>query len=98
MITRWSIDAETFLTVQVEQNLDTGLRHTQVFLYDRINEAIPAAEFRPAVADTLTPKGPDPLEEGYTERFLNVKDGAAGSMSVRWGMQGPKGRSSSGLN
>jgi hypothetical protein len=41
---------------------------------------------------------PEPLAEGYTRRFLNVHDGSDGRMSVRWGMKGPKGTRSGGLN
>jgi hypothetical protein len=40
----------------------------------------------------------DPLSDGYSRRFLNVIDETNGRMFVRWGMKGPNGTSSSGLN
>jgi hypothetical protein len=40
----------------------------------------------------------DALGEGYTNRFINLRDGADDAMSLRWGEIGPKRRSSSGLN
>jgi hypothetical protein len=70
------------------------------FTYSGLNKPIPEEEFRP-------PSGPgeaaarnelEPMKEGYTRRFLNVSDGSNGRMSVRWGMKGPKGTLSSGLN
>jgi hypothetical protein len=62
------------------------------------NELIPDEEFRPDGGAAVTAVPPEPLTAGYTPRFLNVIDGTSGRMSVRWGMKGPKGTSSSGLN
>ena len=68
------------------------------YLDVRINEPIPDEEFRPTVAPDVQAGPVVPLAEGYTRRFLNVNDGTGGRMSVRWGMTGPKGTNSSGLN
>jgi hypothetical protein len=69
------------------------------FTYSRINQSIPD-EFRP-LGDPGAPKpntAAEPLVEGFTARFPNVREGSDGRISVRWGMTGPKGKSSSGLN
>ena len=99
----WSIDAETFLPSRVETILIHWIRHYSAldFKYTRINQPIPDEEFRPeTVAKSPKPKEePEPpLAAGYTRRFINLSDGSNGRMSVRWGMKGPKGTSSSGLN
>jgi hypothetical protein len=46
----------------------------------------------------VTPIPSEPLGNGYTNRFVNVRDGSDGRMSARWGKFGSAGRSSSGLN
>jgi outer membrane lipoprotein-sorting protein len=91
---QWSIDAETFLPARVEMDDTLAMDYVDV----RINEAISDEEFRPQVGPEVRKAEQQPLDEGYTRRFLKVNDGTGGRMSVRWGMTGPKGRSSSGLN
>jgi hypothetical protein len=91
---RWYIDAATWLPARVAQGDTFALDYA----YSRINEPIPDEEFRPAAGDKIPVANPEPLPDGYTRRFLNVIDGATGRMSVRWGMKGPKGWNSSGLN
>jgi hypothetical protein len=92
----WSIDAVSLLPLRLEELGDhpsaTDYTHT------RVNQPIPDAEFRPEAGPGLKAAKADPLEEGYTKRFLTVNDGSSGRMSVRWGMQGPKGTKSGGLN
>ena len=99
----WSIDAETFLPSRVETILIHSMRAYSAldFKYTRLNQPIPDEEFRPetvARAPRLKAESGPPLADGYTRRFINVSDGSNGRMSVRWGMKGPKGISSSGLN
>jgi len=91
---RWYIDAATLLPVRVAHGDSYALDYT----YTSINEPIPDAEFRPAAGTEVPVADPEPLPEGYIRRFLNVIDGTNGRMSVRWGMKGPKGTNSSGLN
>lgn len=90
----WSIDAETLLPLQVEMDQ----RFAIAFTPSQINEPIPDAEFLPETGPGIETKAIEPMPEGYDKRFLNVIDGTNGRMSVRWGMYGPKGRNSSGLN
>jgi hypothetical protein len=94
---RWFIDPNTHLAAGVEQNIRYGVYRTR-FIADALNETIPAAEFAMPRPAGLVPKTDEPLDEGYTNRFVNIRDGSDGRMSVRWGRIGPKGRSSSGLN
>lgn len=90
----WYIDAQSFLPVRIERD---GLRSAS-FDYVSVNEPIPDDEFRPETGQGIEARGPEPLDENYTRRYLNVVDGSNGRMSVRWGKIGPKGTSSSGLN
>ncbi len=90
----WYFDAQTLLPVCLETN---GLPHTE-YRYTRINQPIPDEEFRPDTGPGIQIKDAEPLDEGYTSRFLNVIDGTNGRMSVRWGEKGPKGTRSGGLN
>jgi hypothetical protein len=101
-VLEWSIDSDTFLPARVETILvgNYPSSHTIDFTYSRLNQPIPDEAFRPA-ADPAAPRPngePEPPAEGYTRRFLYLKDGSDGRMSVRWGMTGPKGRMSGGLN
>jgi hypothetical protein len=68
------------------------------FLYDRVNEPLPAGDFVAPKLDGLAPSPPETLGQGYTNRFINLRDGSDGRMSLRWGKKGPKSTSSSGLN
>jgi len=68
------------------------------FLYDAVNKPLPAGDFAVPKLEGLSPTPPEPLDEDYTKRFINLRDGSDGRMSVRWGKEGPRGTSSSGLN
>jgi len=90
---QWWIDAGTLRPVEVRQD---PLRSR--FFYDSVNTKLSEADFAVPKLDGVTPSPPEPLGNGYTRRFVNLRDGSDGRMSVRWGMEGPGGRSSSGLN
>ena len=90
----WYIDGESLLPVWIESD---GLLST-AFHYKSVNQPIPDEEFQPETVQGIQTQEPEPLDEDYTRRFLNVIDGANGRMSVRWGKKGPRGWSSSGLN
>ena len=90
----WLVDDESAL---VFQSVGSGSSRTH-FVYESVNQEIPADVFAVPDGDGLTRKDPAPLGNGYEHRFLNVSDGTNGRMSLRWGMFGTKGRSSSGLN
>ena len=96
-LTQWWIDDRDYRPVEVRQFGD-GYEVRTSFHYDAVNKSLPPAAFAPPVPRDLKPDPPVTLDANYTNRFLNVRDGADGRMSVRWGKQGPKGQSSSGLN
>jgi hypothetical protein len=90
---QWWIDAETLRPIQLRQD-----SFRTRFYYDSVNNKLAEAAFAVPKLEGVTPSPPEPLGNGYTHRFVNVRDGSDGRMSVRWGMEGPGGRSSSGLN
>jgi len=96
-LTRWWIDAQTGRPVEVRDSSNHYLMRTR-FLYDAVNQPLPPKDFAVPKIVGLSPTPPDALDADYTTRFVNVRDGSDGCMSARWGKQGPKGRSSSGLN
>jgi hypothetical protein len=100
-LTEWWIDAANLRPVQVrfyEGGLfEGGLEARYRFHYEKVNQPIPDQEFAPPTVEGVNPEPVEPLDADYTTRFLNLMDGSSGHMSVRWGKQGPKGRSSSGL-
>jgi hypothetical protein len=94
----WFFDTETLLPVRVEDIGRAAVTTSLDYRHTAVNQPIPDNEFKPESGPDLKSVAAEPLKEGYTTRFLNVMDGSNGRMSVRWGMQGPKGTSSSGLN
>jgi RNA polymerase sigma factor (sigma-70 family) len=92
----WYIDAQTLLPLRVEMD-GMGLE-TIDFIHSNVNQPIPDKEFSPDQEAGVMDGKAEPLDKDYTSRFLNVIDGSNGRMSVRWGMKGPKGERSSGLN
>jgi RNA polymerase sigma factor (sigma-70 family) len=93
----WYIDTQTLLPLRVEM---AGMRFAQMIDYSHrsVNQPIPDKEFSPDQEAGVEDKKAEPLNKDYTYRFLTVIDGSNGRMSVRWGVKGPKGTSSSGLN
>jgi hypothetical protein len=94
---QWHIDPQTLRPAEVRHCSGYGMWRTR-FLYDAVNQPLPPELFAPPKLEGISPSPPEPLGEGYTKRFVNLRDGSGGEMSVRWGKTGPKGRSSSGLN
>jgi hypothetical protein len=93
----WLIDAATLALAEMTEFNDSGIIRT-LFVYDKVNEEISESSFASPSIAGLSPSPPEELDEGYTKRFVNVRDGSNGQMSVRWGKKGTKGTSSSGLN
>ncbi len=91
------IDAQTNMLAQV---IDDGGFTCSIyrFYYDRINEPIPDSEFSPESFTDIRPSEPKPLNDKYDTRILGILDGSSGIMKVYWGVKGPGGTSSSGLN
>ena len=91
----WWIDTTTLRPVRVE-TLGSGT-HSLDYTYASVNKPIRDEDFKPESGPGIKWGQAEPFLEGYKQRFLNVNDGSAGRMSVRWGMR-PKGTRSSGLN
>jgi hypothetical protein len=96
--TQWRIDPRTCLLAEILTADRDRLCRTR-FLYDSINQALPAAAFvvpRPKGA-SIQPA--DALDATYTNRFIRVSDGSDGRMSLGLGKFGSRGTSvSGGLN
>ena len=88
----WLIDAKSLLPAVCENSYPS-----YEFSYARVNEPIPAKTFHVPAASGVSLE-PFKLEEGYDHFFIQACDGSNGRMSARWGQQGSKGSSSSGLN
>ncbi|HTV63913.1 MAG TPA: protein kinase [Verrucomicrobiae bacterium] len=96
----WWIDARTFLPLQVVQCSTFGNEIFR-FHYDNLNQPLPEAAFQPPVQPGAELKSSDWFERKLgpdDTRFLTIKDGADGAMSGRFGVSGPGGTTSSGLN
>ncbi|HWI59415.1 MAG TPA: hypothetical protein VNZ22_19460, partial [Bacillota bacterium] len=96
-LTRYSIDPQTGRLAEIKAYSTYGVWRTR-FLYEAVNEPLSAAAFAVPQLQGVSPSPPEALDADYTKRFINLRDGSDGHMSVRWGKTGPKGRSSSGLN
>jgi len=93
--TEWWIDAESGFPVEIRHsNRPEGTR----FYYDAVNQPLAAGLFAVPRPKDRVASPPEPLDAGYTRRFINFRDGSDDRISLRWGKEGPKGRSSSGLN
>jgi len=96
-LVQWQIDRRNYRPVATTQFYTFGVVR-QRFLYDAVNTPLPEGDFAVPKLEGLSPTLPEPLDAGYTNRFVNLRDGSDGNMSVRWGKKGPQGTSSSGLN
>jgi hypothetical protein len=93
----WRMDPRTY-RVQETTRFAVGHVDRIKFLCDSVNKPLPAEDFAVPEIKGFSPAPPEPLDADYTNRFLNFRDGSDGRTSLRWGKEGPKGTSSSGLN
>jgi hypothetical protein len=94
---QWWIDPRNYRPAQITL-FGSGYVSRSRFLYDSVNEPLPVGDFAVPKLEGLSPVPPEPLDANYTNRYINLRDGSDGRMSLRWGKKGPKGASSSGLN
>jgi hypothetical protein len=94
---QWRIDSKYYRPAEINA-FASGFVFRSRFFYDTVNKPLPAGDFAVPELEGVPPASPEPLDAGYTNRFINLRDGSDGRMSVRWGKEGPKGNSSSGLN
>jgi hypothetical protein len=94
---QWWINSQNYRPIQITQFYPGFVSRTR-FIYDAVNEPLPMEDFAVPKLEGQSPASPEPLDAGYTSRYINLRDGSDGRMSLRWGKKGPGGTSSSGLN
>jgi C-terminal processing protease CtpA/Prc len=94
---QWRIDPQNYRPAEITM-FTSGLVLRMRFLYDRVNELLPTGDFAVPKLEGLSPAAPETLHKGYTNRFVNLRDGSNGRMSVRWGQKGFQRTYSDGLN
>lgn len=97
---QWWIDSQSKLIVQMVGSDASGTRKISRFCFDNINERISFMESIPQIPYQLVvriKKWAEPLGNGYTGRFIDIRDGSGGYVSAQWGQYGSAGRSSVGL-
>jgi len=92
------IDAETLLPAHSIIEYSNDNRVSMSFEVRAKNTTLPDSAFLPPAPEHIEPERDEALEPGYDRRFVTIDDGADGRMSVRWGMRGPAGIKSGGLN
>ena len=93
-VIQWWIDPQNYRPAQITV-FDSHSVLRERFLYDSVNETLPAGDFAVPRLKGLVPVPPEPLDAGYTNRFVKVSDGSDGNMNVAYGEEGPKGTSGS---
>ena len=93
---QWWIDPKTYRPAQITV-FDSGSVSRMRFLYDSVNEPLPAGNFAVPKLGGLPPVPPEFLDADYTNRFVNLSDGSDGNMTIRYGKKGPKGWSGEGF-
>jgi hypothetical protein len=97
---QWWIDGQSNLIVQMVVNDVSGTRKISRFYFDSINEKVSFMASTPQIPYQLAVKIKEPakfLGRGYTERFIDIRDGSSGCVSAQWGQYGSAGRFSIGL-
>jgi hypothetical protein len=97
---QWWIDGQNNLIVKMIVNDVSGTRKISRFCFDSINEKVSFMESTPQIPYQLAVKIKEPakpLDNGYTERFIDIRDGSVGCVIAQWGQYGPAGRFSIGL-
>ena len=95
-VIQWWIDRRNYRPAQITV-FDCGNLVYPVsrirFLYDTVNQPLPAADFAVPELKGLSPDPSETLGAGYTNRFVRLSDGSDGNMNVEFGETGPKGQS-----
>ncbi|MCP4612310.1 MAG: hypothetical protein GY845_26740 [Planctomycetes bacterium] len=97
---QWWIDGQSNLIVKMVVNDASGIRKISRFCFDSINEKVSFMASTPQIPYQLAVKIKEPakpLDNGYTERFIDIRDGSGGCVSAQWGQYGSAGRFSIGL-
>jgi len=92
---QWWIDRRTSRLLENLVYWDNGVKRVR-FFYDTVNQPLPVGEFGIPKIHGLSPVPAESLGVGYTNRFINLRDGSDGNMNIRYGKEGPEGKSWSG--
>ncbi|MFC1794211.1 S41 family peptidase [Planctomycetota bacterium] len=90
-VRQWWIDQQSHLLTKMVDSRSDGSKVICRFSYDHINELLNFLSYTPNVSYQWVcenKKMVDPLEEGYSGRFIEVSDGTRGNMSAAWGRNG----------
>ncbi len=98
-VRQWWIDQSHLLTRMVDGRTD-GSKVIRRFSYSHINEALNFLSYTPDISYKWVcenRKMADPLDEGYSGRFIEVCDGTRGNVSAAWGSYGDKSKNTIGI-
>ena len=96
----WWIDQQNHLLTKMVDNRNDGSKIISRFSYDHINELLNFLSYTPDVPYQWVcenKKMAEPLEEGYSGRFIEVCDGTRGNASAAWGRYCDKEKNAIGI-
>jgi hypothetical protein len=99
-VRQWWIDQQSKLLTKIVDNRNDGSKVISRFSYDHINEVLNFLSYTPDVPYKWVcenKKMLDPLEEGYSGRFIEVSDGTRGNVSAALGKYGNKKKIAIGM-
>ena len=99
-VRHWWIDQKSHLLTRMVDSRTDGSKVISRFSYSHINEALNFLSYTPDVSYKWVcenKKMADPLEEGYSGRFIEICDGTRGDVSAAWGSCGDKSKNTIGI-
>jgi len=97
---QWWIDQQNQLLIKMVDNRNDGSKVISQFSYDHINELLNFLSYTPDVSYQWVcenKKMADPLEKGYSGRFVEVCDGTRGNVCGTWGSYDNKVKNTIGI-
>jgi hypothetical protein len=99
-VRQWWIDQNSQLLTKMVDRRDNGSKVICRFSYDHINKALNFMSYIPDVSYEWICKNKkmaNPLEKGYSGRFIEVCDGTRGSVCGAWGSYGHETKNAIGI-
>jgi len=94
-LSQWWIDTRTSRLLENLVYWDNDVKRVR-FFYDTVDQPLPVGELSIPKIHGVSPVPAESLGVGYTNRFINLRDGSDGNMNIRYGKEGPKAQSWSG--
>lgn len=91
----WWIDQRSSLLAKMIDNQSDGSKTVHRFSYAHVNEVLNFLSYTPDVSYQwvcANKKMAEPLEDGCSGRFIEIRDGTRGSVCAAWGRHGEKGK------